>query len=428
MTSFWNVLCCNRNYRYLWLGQIVSEVGDHFNSIAVLSLALHLTGSGATVGGVMMARTVCAIAASPLAGVALDRFDRRRVMIASDVVRALIAFGFVVLLTHRGQWLLFLLSGLLTFASPFFTSGRSAILPRITSAEQLHTANALTQTTQWLTLSIGTMLGGVSTMQFGYEWAFIANAMSFVFSALSVWKIRCGDGDFRSEHRVAHQDRHFWREYSESWKYMWRTPLVFAIALAGIGWASGGGAAQILFTLFGELVFSRGAAGVGLIWGFAGVGLVLGGLLGHSLGKRLDYRRYLHAISIGFFVHGGAYMLFAAGSLLNAIVWITISRIAMGSNNVMNRTMLLEHVPDRLRGRVFTTIQAMSDAVMMLSLGAASAATMHYPVRTIGMIAGALSASTALFWAWAVWAGKLPEPWRLRKPAEDDITDPVVPA
>ncbi len=154
MANFWTVLRDNPNYRYTWMGQVVSEIGDHFNSIAVLSLAVHLTGSGMAVGGVMIARTVCAIIAGPIAGVVLDRFDRKRIMIASDVIRAVIAAGFVLILTHQQRWLLYALSGLLMFASPFFTSGRSAILPRITSAEELHTANALTQTTAWLTLVV----------------------------------------------------------------------------------------------------------------------------------------------------------------------------------------------------------------------------------------------------------------------------------
>ena len=399
----------------MWLGQIVSEVGDHFNSIAVLSLALHMTGSGVPVGGVMMARTICAIAASPIAGVLLDRLDRKRVMIASDAIRAVIAFCFIAVLWYRQEWLLYVLSGLLTFASPFFTSGRSAILPRITTPEDLHTANALTQTTQWLTLAVGTMLGGVSTMQFGYEWAFVANGLSFVFSAFAIWKLHPvgGASSFRPERRLEKVERHFWREYRESLAYMWHTPLVLAIGFAGIGWASGGGAAQILFTLFGELVFKGGAAGVGLIWGFAGIGLVIGGVLGHRIGRGLEYHRYLHIVWIAFLLHGGAYVLFATGNLWNAILWITVSRAAMGMNNVLNRSMLLHHVPDRLRGRVFTTVQAMSDAVMMLSLGAASVATQHYSIRSIGMAAGAVSASTALFWGWAVLAGRLPEPRRV---------------
>src|ERR1700726_3384232 len=152
----------------MWLGQVVSEIGDHFNSIAVLSLTLHLTGSGLAVGAVMIARVLPAILAGPVAGVLLDRMDRRRIMILRDLVRCTIAACFILILTHHQSWLLYLLSGLLTFASPFFTAGRSAILPKIADPAELHTANALTQTTAWLTLSIGTMLGGISTMQFGY--------------------------------------------------------------------------------------------------------------------------------------------------------------------------------------------------------------------------------------------------------------------
>ena len=86
--------------------------------------------------------------------------------------------------------------------------------------------------------------------------------------------------------RTAHRARtEFWTEFNDSLRYMRRTPLILAIGFAGVGWASGGGAAQILFTLFGEVVFQRGAAGIGLIWGFAGIGLVIGGVLGHWMGQ-----------------------------------------------------------------------------------------------------------------------------------------------
>ncbi len=93
MSGFIDILRHNRNYRNCWLGQTVSEIGDHFNSIAVLSLALHLTGSGFTVGAVMIARVLPAILAGPVAGVVLDRLDRRKVMLASDLFRAAIALA-----------------------------------------------------------------------------------------------------------------------------------------------------------------------------------------------------------------------------------------------------------------------------------------------------------------------------------------------
>ena len=146
MTGFIGLLRDNRNYRHAWMAQVVSEVGDHFNNIAVFSLALQTTGSGMVVTGVMLARAIPAILAGPLAGVLLDRMDRRRIMVLSDLVRAVVALGFILTLGRPDTWLLYLLSGLLMFASPFFTSGRASILPAIASKEELHTANALTQT------------------------------------------------------------------------------------------------------------------------------------------------------------------------------------------------------------------------------------------------------------------------------------------
>ncbi|MBP1599592.1 MAG: major facilitator superfamily 1, partial [Acidobacteria bacterium] len=84
MHSFISLLRRNRNYRYTWMGQVVSEIGDHFNNIAVFSLALSGGGSGLVVSGVMLARAIPAVLAGPLAGVLLDRLDRKRIMIASD--------------------------------------------------------------------------------------------------------------------------------------------------------------------------------------------------------------------------------------------------------------------------------------------------------------------------------------------------------
>jgi MFS family permease len=167
MPGFTELLRRNANYRNVWLGQVVSETGDYFNNVAVFSLALETTGSGLVVSLVMLSRAVPAVIAGPLAGVLLDRFDRKRIMIASDLVRFAVALAFILTVSYHGTWLLYLLSALLMFASPFFTSGRAAILPSITSEEELHAANSLTQTTQWATLTAGTMLGGLSAAHFG---------------------------------------------------------------------------------------------------------------------------------------------------------------------------------------------------------------------------------------------------------------------
>src|SRR5690242_4591507 len=101
MSQFTQLLAGNRNYRQMWTGQVVSEVGDHFNNIAVFALALAYTGSGMVVTGIMLSRAIPAMLAGPLAGIVLDRFDRRRIMIASDLIRMVVALGFILVFRYH---------------------------------------------------------------------------------------------------------------------------------------------------------------------------------------------------------------------------------------------------------------------------------------------------------------------------------------
>src|SRR5271165_3069808 len=105
MREFLELLRCNRNYRYTWMGQVVSEIGDNFNNIAVFALAMELTHSGLVITGIMLSRAIPAITIGPLAGVMLDRFDRKRLMIASDLIRAVVALGFIAAWRQHEVWL-----------------------------------------------------------------------------------------------------------------------------------------------------------------------------------------------------------------------------------------------------------------------------------------------------------------------------------
>jgi MFS family permease len=412
LNDFRQLLRQNRNYRYTWIGQVVSEIGDHFNNIAVFSLAMEITHSGLVVSGIMLSRAVPAVMAGPVAGVVLDRFDRKRIMLASDLVRAVVALAFVLTVHHHRTWLLYGLSALLMFASPFFTSGRTSILPTITSREELHTANSLTQTTQWTTLTVGTMIAGLSAASLGYQWAFVLNSLSFLGSAACIWQLRVA-GSFRAKRQALTEEQVVrpWHEYKEGLRYMRSSPLILGIALIGVGWATGGGAAQILFTLFGEQVFNRGPAGIGMVWSAAGVGLLIGGAVGHALGRRIGFRGYKRAIAICYVIHGGAYVLFSQmPRFAAALFFIGLSRAGVAVSAVLNTLQLLRRVPDEFRGRVFSTSESLTWSVMMVSMTAAGIASQHHGPRTIGLLAGILSSSTALFWGWANWKGKLPEP------------------
>ena len=400
----------NRNVRWLWAGQVVSEIGDHFNNIAVLSLALRNEGAGMAVAGIMLARALPAIFVGPLAGVTLDRFDRRKIMIASDLIRVLIALLFLLVSQTRSNTMLYLLSALLMAASPFFSAGRGAILPTIAGGEQLSTATSLAQTTMWLTTAVGAWLAGRSVDGFGFGFAFLLNAFSFLFSAICVWQLK---GEFKII-QTSPERPHPISDYLDGLRYMRSIPLLFAIGLISLGWATGGGAAQILFSLFGEKVFARGAAGTGDLWGAAGVGLVLGGIVAHALLPRLGFAAYKHTIAIAYLLHGAMYIVFSQMTNYHAaMVFILLSRAAVAVSSVMNATQVMRHTANEYRGRVMSTLETLTWGMMMLSMSAAGLATADGKVETIrfvGAVSGILSSTTAIWWTWLNLTGRLPEP------------------
>lgn len=409
--TVWQLLRTNHNYRLLWLGQIISDIGDHFNNIAVFSLAIRQQRGGLLVAGILLARAIPMLIAGPLAGVALDRLDRRKVMIASDLFRALLALFFILTPNRADNTLLFVLSGLLMFASPFFTSGRNSILPIVAPGEQLLPANALTQTTAWATTGLGAFLGGLSTAAFGFEWAFVINAASFLLSALCLFGFRSQPGEFHPPPREAHQPFRPHAEFLDGLRYLRQQPLLLGIAFIGVGWATGGGAAQILFSVFGEQVFGRGPAGIGMIWGAAGAGLVLGGITANWLNKRLDFSQYKITVSMAYLLHGAFYVAFALQpDFALALVFIALSRAGGATASVVNYSKVLQFADNQYRGRVFATMETMTWSTMMVSLFLCGLATEYYPPRYIAAVAGLLSGSTALVWAWANFTGRLPHP------------------
>ena len=188
-------------------------------------------------------------------------------------------------------------------------------------------------------------------------------------------------------------------------------PLVMGIAMISFGWALGGGAAQVLFALFGEQVFHRGATGIGDIWGFAGIGLLAGGAAGHLIGRHASFAGYKRVVTVSYVVHGIAYMLFSqAGSFGAALLWMMLSRVGMAVTSVLNNSQLLCHTPSRYRGRVFASMEALRNAVMIVSMAAAGIASQYWSARTIGLVAGFLGFLTACAWAWCDVTDRLPEP------------------
>ena len=237
------------------------------------------------------------------------------------------------------------------FASPFFTPAAPPFFRRLRAPTRSTRPTRSHRRRSGRRSPSGRWRRGVSAAKLGYSAAFVLNALSFVFSAWAIagWCRRPEDFRAASGTLTEAGRARPWHEYIEGLRYMRQQPLILAIALLGIGWASGGGAAQILFSLFGEMVFNRGPAGIGIIWGCAGLGSHRGGIVAHAVGPRLSFLRYKQLVAICYLVHGGAYVVFSQMPTFGwALVFIGVSRAAVAISSVLNMSILL---PQR-RGRV----------------------------------------------------------------------------
>jgi len=183
------LLKSNPAFRHLWYGQVVSELGDWLNSIAIYLLVIQLGGGGMAMALTMMAKLLPIFFVSPLAGVLIDRLDRRHILIASDLLRFIVVLGFLWVDEPGELWLLYTLVILEIGLAGFFEPARSALIPSITPRQDLVTANALSGSTWSVMVALGAALGGVVVSLFGIRTAFLIDAFTFLLSAWFIRKI-----------------------------------------------------------------------------------------------------------------------------------------------------------------------------------------------------------------------------------------------
>ena len=179
----------NRNFRNLLWGQFISELGNWFNFIAGLGLVRLVSDASPAAAGILFACRVLPFAFfSPIAGTFVDRFSRRQVMICGFGSRRM-ALMFLLVTSAENLWIAYLATVLMSTIGAFFEGAKNAATPNLTGKEGLLAGTALMFSTRFLLMAIGSALGGWAAAIFGYEVAFIINAVSFGISAFSVWLI-----------------------------------------------------------------------------------------------------------------------------------------------------------------------------------------------------------------------------------------------
>ena len=363
----------NRNFRYLWWGQIVSLLGDWFNLIASASLTAQLTESGFAIGGLFVVRMLAPFLVSPVAGVVADRYDRKQILVITDVVRGVTVLGFLLVRRPEDVWLLYVLTGIQFAASGFFFPARNAILPDVVSNEALGAANALTSATWSVMLALGAALGGVVAGIWGNETAFVVDALTFGLSAVLLWQIRYRATTSLDSERTI---RAGLTQYLDGLRYLRRYRDIFFIVLhkAAVTWLVSSGF-QVLQVTISEKVFvigEGGSIGLGLLYMMVGIGTGVGPIAGRWWTGD-DPRLLRRAIVGGYLVAAvGLFMVATLQSFGFVLAGTFFRGIGAGLVWVFSTQLLLQLVPNAVRGRVFATefaIHSLSSAVGAAMVG-----------------------------------------------------------
>lgn len=408
--TYMELLRGNRPFRWLLAGQVVSELGNWFNFIAVLGLVRAVTGGSPEATAILVVLRFAPFAVfAPVAGALADRWSRRAVMIWSDLARAVLALGFLFVAAPADLWIAYACMAALTLLSALFEGARNGAMPNVTGDAGLLAGNALMFSSRFLLMAIGSALGGLASFSFGYEAAFVVNALSFAVSAYTVWLIpeeatRAPGGE--AQKTDAGVWRGVWADMCDGWRYVAGHKLVAALIGLNIAWAVGGGALNLVYERLGSVAFAgqgglEGDAGVAFVYTAVGAGLFLGMLLARRVGAHVELRgRVASLIGWGVFVHG---VLFALAGLMPtlwlATVLVFLSRVVIGVEFAVQDTLLLRLLPDHLRGRVVTSDRAAEIGVVSLS-GIAAGWLLTGPLtpRGLTVLSGLLSAAPGLVW------------------------------
>ncbi len=290
---------------------------------------------------------------SPLAGVLVDRYNRRWIMIISDLIRAIVVIGFIFIDSADQVPLVYVLITLQVVIGSVFLPSKSASIPNITSPRELLTANAISAASWSIMLAVGAGLGGLATEFFGEDTVFLLDSLTYLISAVFIFQAQIPQET--SEVKEGNLIRSAYREITEGWSYMIKEPRIGRIALAKATWAVGGGATVYMLTLLGQEVLpAASAAGIGILFFARGLGTGIGPIIARSSFKNQAIWPTVLGVCVAL-----SGLFYATLGWTAGIVWIIFAVVAAhaasGANWVLATVLLQQRAVDRLRGRVFAS-------------------------------------------------------------------------
>ena len=421
--TYGELIRSNRNFRNLLAGQFISELGNWFNFIAGLGLVRVVSEASPKAAGILF---VCRILPfglfSPIAGTFVDRFSRRTVMIASDLSRVAIALVFLLVSSADDLWIAYLATVLLSTFGAFFEGAKNAAAPNLTGKEGLLAGTALMFSTRFLLMAIGSALGGWAAYLFGYQIAFVINAVSFLISAYTVWLIpeeavaekksrgveeEGSRGEEPNTVRIGAVKvrESFISELKEGFRYALGNRFAFTILIMNVIWATGGGAINIVFERMGGVYYAARESwnpdvAVAMLWTASGFGLFGGMMIAHRTSSFLERTGTTRAfIGWTLMIHG---VLFAVAGLMPTLLLFGllafISRAIVGVEYAVQETMFQRSLPDFIRGRISTLDRGAELTMFSLSSYIGGELMYYITPQALTVASGILSAASGIVW------------------------------
>jgi predicted MFS family arabinose efflux permease len=396
----------NPEFAKLWLAQVISLTGDWFNTIVLLGLVNEYSGgSGIAISLFLMFRALPPLFVAPIAGVLLDRFNRKYLLVASNLLRALIVPLYLLANSPDTLWIIYSVTVAQFILSAIFEPGQTAIIPSLMQPDDMVAGNTLFSVTWSVMLAAGAIIGGMFAFFFGANAALLMDAITFAVAGLLIMQI-----DYRPEkvHKSTKQTRQEAEDTSflEGLRFIRDTPQMAAALFVKFGQSLGG--VDTLLTVFATQIFvygGRGEISQAILWSALGIGAIMGPLFTNRVNNgTVSHMR--HLISGGFVLIVVSFPMLASAPTLWFVALAIMVRTMGGSIGwTYSNVIIQKTAPYSKLGRMFAidwigfhvayAITTLVHGSLIDTLGLERINWIIWGSMLVGLI-------PALIWFWAV--------------------------
>ncbi|MDX1617666.1 MAG: MFS transporter [Balneolaceae bacterium] len=342
----------NRDYRRLWLSQVVSNFGDWFGLLAVYAIITRYSDSEFLLGLIIVVKMMSLAVFSPFAGYITDRFNRRRLMIFCDLARGVVIAGLLLVRSYEMLWLAYALTSLQMMLSAIFEPAKTSSIPNVTTPKELVEANVLSSATWSFIFTMGMGVGGLATAWLGTDLVFILDTASYAVSAWFIYRASIPQKAMSREER--RRTRNPLVGIKEGLIFLFRNRQILRPSLAKGTFTMFLGALVYVLILVSENILMMGSVGLGLLYAARGLGTGIGPVIGRRIFQ--NEGDWVQAMGLCMIFAGIMYLVVGStGSIGLMLVFVFLAHSASGANWVMSTVLLQRRTPDTFRGRIFSS-------------------------------------------------------------------------